>query len=255
MKKFRKFIQSPAATVAAFVLAAGLLLFSSVGGARAALTYFSETYATRVQLFDIGVTLVENGEDISWRNYDYEDADGTWDENTGVLVGHMLDEDGKLILGKPYTEELSIRNSGTINHYARVTIYKYWVDENGAKRQDLDPGYIDLHLVNIGTDWLEDESARTVERTVLYYSHLLNSTEVSALFADKLTINGEVAYVTSQTTAADGSTVTVYDYDGAQFIIEAKVDAVQENNAAAAALSAWGEQVTIDEDAGVLSLN
>ena len=218
MKKFRKFIQSPAATVAAFVLAAGLLLFSSVGGARAALTYFSETYATRVQLFDIG-------------------------------------EDGKLILGKPYTEELSIRNSGTINHYARVTVYKYWVDENGAKRQDLDPGYIDLHLVNIGTDWLEDESARTVERTVLYYSHLLNSTEVSALFADKLTINGEVAYVTSQTTAADGSTVTVYDYDGAQFIIEAKVDAVQENNAAAAALSAWGEQVTIDEDAGVLSLN
>ena len=61
MKKFKKILASPITTIAAFVLAAGLLLFSSIGGARAALTYFSDDYAANIQLQEIGVTLVENG--------------------------------------------------------------------------------------------------------------------------------------------------------------------------------------------------
>ena len=39
MKKLSKLITSPAVTVTAFVLAAALLLFSTIGGTRAALTY------------------------------------------------------------------------------------------------------------------------------------------------------------------------------------------------------------------------
>ena len=42
MDKVKKMITSPKVSVAAFVLAVGLLLFSSIGGARAALTYYSE---------------------------------------------------------------------------------------------------------------------------------------------------------------------------------------------------------------------
>ena len=72
-----------------FVLAAGLLLFSSIGGARAALTYFSETYVSRVQMSNIGVTLLENGKEISKRDYN-KTSDGTWNESTGVLLGNML---------------------------------------------------------------------------------------------------------------------------------------------------------------------
>ena len=254
MEKFKKFIRSPYVTVCAFVLAAGLLIFSSVGGARAALTYYSENYTSQMELFDIGVTLMENGEDISWRNYG-EEANGEWAEHTGELVQHMLDGEEKLTLGKPYTEELTIRNSGKINHYARVRIYKYWINADGTKRQDLDPAFINLHLVNLDSSWIEDEASRTPERTVLYYNKLLMVDEIAPLFSDKLTIDGRVAFLAHQYTAADGSIVTVYDYDGVQFVIEAKVDAVQENNAAAAALSAWGERVSIDEEAGTLSLN
>ena len=44
-----------------------------------------------------------------------------------------------------------------------------------------------------------------------------------------------------------------YDYDGAQFCIEAKVDAVQEHNAEDAVWSAWGKRVTVDN--GTLSLD
>lgn len=75
--KIRRIITSPAGTLGMFALAVALLMFSSVGGARAALTYYSETYTSRVQMYDIGVTLLENEKEISWRNYDSRRDNGS----------------------------------------------------------------------------------------------------------------------------------------------------------------------------------
>jgi len=249
MARLKKFLLSPRATVLAFMVAAGLLLFSTVGGARAALTYFSETYSSRVQLSDIGVTLVENGSRVSWQNSGEEQ-----DAHTGELLTKLLAEGEELRLSKPYEERITVSNSGTINQYIRVSLYRYWLDENGNKLQNLSPETIDLHLVNLGGDWLEDEAAATPERTVLYYSHLLRSGEESAPLSDTLSISGDVAVQTAERTMADGTVQTVYEYNGAKFVLEARVDAVQENNAQAAALSAWGREVAVDEAAGTLSL-
>ena len=44
MKNLKKWITSPTGTIALFVLAAGLLLFSTIGSAWAAFKYFSEIY-------------------------------------------------------------------------------------------------------------------------------------------------------------------------------------------------------------------
>lgn len=49
---------------------AALLLLSTVGSTRAALTYYSENYAVEVTVSSIGVSLLENGEMVSYRNYD-----------------------------------------------------------------------------------------------------------------------------------------------------------------------------------------
>ena len=35
--------------------------------------------------------------------------------------------------GKAYTEEISCANTGTIDEYVRITIYKYWTDPEGNK--------------------------------------------------------------------------------------------------------------------------
>lgn len=257
MKKIRDFITSPAATLTAFVLAVALLLFSSVGGARAALAYYSETYRTQVQMQDIGVTLVENGANVSWRDYDTNDRDGSWDENIGPLLSKMLKKDEKLKVGARYPEELAVHNSGTISQYVRVSIYKYWLDAEGNKMRDLSPDLIDLHLTNIGGGgWLEDEEASTPERTVLYYSRLLASDETSPLFADSIAIDGMVASKVTQTSETkDGFTTitTNYDYNGVQFCLEAKVDAVQDHNAQDAIWSAWGRRVRVNDN-GVLRL-
>ena len=240
MKKFKKILASPITTIAAFVLAAGLLLFSSIGGARAALTYFSDDYAANIQLQEIGVTLVENGAPAE-----------------GELLKGLLAEGEQFKPGVSYKEQLNVYNSGVINEYVRVSIHKYWLDENGEKIRTLSPDLIKLNLVNLGSDWLLDSEASTEERTVLYYNKLLNSQNETPLFADRLTIDGSVADHVSETKKTDGrytTITTVYEYDGARFCIEASVDAVQEHNAKDAVWSAWGRRVTIDEN-GVLSLD
>lgn len=239
MKKLKKMIASPVTTIAAFAVAAGLLLFSSIGGARAALTYFSDDYAANIQLHEIGVTLVENGAPVE-----------------GELLKGLLAEGEELKLGTAYQEQLNVYNSGVINEYVRVSIHKYWVDSEGEKIRTLSPELIGLNLVNLGTDWLLDQEASTRERTVLYYNKLLASQSETPLFADKLTIDGSIADRVGETRETSGgyTTITVtYEYDGARFCIEAKVDGVQEHNAQDAIWSAWGRRVTIDN--GVLSLN
>ncbi|WP_434309830.1 hypothetical protein [Hominifimenecus sp. rT4P-3] len=234
MKKFRKFLASPQVTVGAFILAVGLLLFSSIGGTRAALAYYSENYVSRVQMHNIGVNLLENGTPVS-----------------GALLAEMLGEDKNLKPGKEYAENLCVQNSGEINEYVRVSIYKYW-QKDGEKITSLSPDLIQLNLVNVGAAWLEDEEAKTPERTVLYYSKVLEAGETSALFADKLTIDGAIATKVKQTADENGTITTVYEYDGVEFCVEAKVDAVQEHNGEAAIKSAWGREVSVS--GGSLSL-
>lgn len=255
MSRLKKFIASPKVSLAAFGLAVVLLLFSSVGGARAALTYYSETYASRVQMYNIGVTLLENGNKISWRDYNSA-GDGTWNEATGTLLSNMVPEGEQFKIGKKYQEELSVQNSGTINQFVRVTLYRYWLDKDGNKMRDLTPAMMNVNLVNLNTDWLVDEEASTTERTVLYYNKVLNVGMTTPNFTDSLRIDNMVATKVTQTSKTENgftTITTVYDYDGVQFCLEAKVDAVQEHNAEDAIWSAWGRKVTITN--GVLSLN
>lgn len=237
-------------TVALFVVAVALLAFSAVGSSQAALTYFSDVYGAEVSMHDIGVTLTENGEDVS--NRDYTGADDLWHENTGVLVAHIPD-DGSMLLNHAYEEALGVTNSGNIDEYVRVTIYRYWaeVDEKGnevRKFRDLDPALIDLNILTGSNGWIEDEAARTDERTVLYYQHVLPIGAASPAFSDTLTIwegdgtDGMRATVTKtvEETAEGTKITTTYTYDGIKFILRVDVDAVQTHNADDAIRSAWG---------------
>lgn len=242
-----------------FLVASAIALFagSAAGTTQAALAYFSENYLAQVDVKSIGVSLVENGKDISWR--DYMHKDDAWSVGSGVLLENLLTDSGDehIVLNKKYKEELSVRNSGTIDEYVRVTVSKYWLDGDGeTKRTDLDPDSIDLNFTENG--WIEDKSAATSERTVLYYGSILGSGESSPLFTDTLTIKDVVAKKVTNNTYVDeqGYTVieTVYDYDGLQFIIKADVDAVQTHNAKEAIKSAWGVDVSVSEN-GSLSLN
>ena len=59
----------PKVTVLLLAAAAVLLVGSGVGSARAALTYYSENYSVQMNMQSIGVSLTENGDVVSIRDY------------------------------------------------------------------------------------------------------------------------------------------------------------------------------------------
>lgn len=243
------FKNKPAVLLAASAI---LLMASTVGSTRAALTYYSETYSAEVTVSNIGVTLLENGEPISYRNYLKDD---NWDESTGVLLANMLPEGEALTLGKTYTEEIAVTNSGSIDSYVRVILRKSWVDENGVKDTTLSPSLIQLHILE-GSGWVIDQKNSTPERTVLYYTSVLSVGETTPEITDILRIDPAIGTKVVETVTTDENgykTITYdYEYDGYTFYIEAEVDAVQTHNAVDAIKSAWGVDVTVSD--GSLSL-
>ena len=227
-----------------FAAAAFLLLGSAVGSSRAALTYYSEDYQAKIELTEIGVTLLENG-----------DAAGGQGDSSGQLLTNLTSPDNSRIQpGKPYGEVLSVRNSGSIDEYVRMIVYRYWQEdadgENGEKkRTDLTPDLIKLGFKE-ESGWVEDRNASTDERMVFYYTKVLGAGKTSNALTDTLMIDSAVLErVEKHVTSTDAGTVISldYDFDGVRFVLEAEVDAVQTHNAQDAIKSAWGVDVLIDE--------
>lgn len=225
------------------VIAAGVV-FAGIGIASAIPGYLSDEYTTRISMEDIGVTLVENGKDVAHRNY----SNGSWDTaNGGELLADVPED---IVLEQEYPEAISVRNSGSIGEFVRVSIYRYWLDKDGNRVTALSPDLIDLNLINQGS-WIEDKSASTDERLVLYYTGLLQPGETTSALSDTISIDNTVAKEVVQ--EKNGSKiVTKYKYDGVQFCLEATADAVQEHNAEEAILSAWGVKASVS--GGTLSL-
>lgn len=258
--------------VAAYIvlmLSAVLFVFnvlSLTDSTDARLTYYSDEFEPDFSMYHIGVTLSENGKPKAWRNY--QQAGGSGDQSDGawhVNGNTSLIEDIKNV--KPeteYDEVLTVSNSGTIDEYVRVVVYKYWVDD-GKKSTELDPGFIILNFVNLDEEhWIVDKSLSTEERVVLYYAYPLSKSdginlgETSVPFADKLRISSKVRLFVTQEKEVDEKTnytkiTNHYLYDGKEFCIDVEVDGVQTHNAADAIRSSWGCKVSIDDATGKLT--
>ena len=224
MEKIRDFLSRPIVTVALFALALVLLGGSTLGGARAALTVESQDYNSQVETYNIEVELLENGNTV---------------EDGGTLLADLLQRNGDKALktGKHYKETLAVQNTGAIDAYVRVSVYKYWLDENGDKYPAMDSKWIKPGFVT-GSGWSIDETSTTEERTVLYYSPVLASGETSSPFLTYVSIDNAAG---RQVTQTEGNVITTtYVYNGKSFCLEVYVDGVQTHNADQAKLSAWG---------------
>lgn len=235
-------------TVALLSASVVLLAGSTVGSARAALTYYSENYGAQVEVSNIGVSLVENDKVISKRDYA---SNGKWDEATGDLLTGLKEE--KIVPGKQYEEAIKVTNSGSIDSYVRVILKKSWTNKEGVKDTTLSPDLIDLNLKE-GSGWVIDKNASTKERTILYYTGILPAGESTPALSDTLTIDGSIATKVKQdVTEKDGykTITTTYAYDGYNFQLEAEADAVQTHNAQDAIKSAWGVNVDVDGNGNI----
>ena len=126
-KKKKSFPKKPALILTAAAL---LLVGSTVGSTRAALTYYSENYSAQMNMQSIGVSLLENDKVVSSRDYV---SNNEWKGTSeGTLLTNLLGKDETFTPGKKYNEAISVKNSGTIDTFVRVIITKSWQDPSIA---------------------------------------------------------------------------------------------------------------------------
>ena len=245
MKKVKSIFMKPTILLG---IAAVLLLGSGVGSARAALTYYSDQYSASMDMSTIGVSLKENGKVVSSKTYD-DQGDATT-KGEGKLLQNLLKEDEKFVLGKTYDEKLAVENSGNIDTFVRVVLTKSWQDKEG-KNVDLSPALIELGFNQDG--WIINEAQSTDERVVLYYTKVVESKKTTPNFMKTIRISNQLS--TMYTKVEDEKTIKYqYTYNGYTFTLDAEVDAVQTHNAKDAIKSAWGIDVSVNDDETELSL-
>ena len=246
-KKKKSFPKKPALILTAAAL---LLVGSTVGSTRAALTYYSENYSAQMNMQSIGVSLLENDKVVSSRDYV---SNNEWKGTSeGELLTDLLGKDDTFTPGKKYNEAISVKNSGTIDTFVRVIITKSWQDKEGKKNPKLSPDLIELNfLTDNGWQIAKDQS--TTERTVLYYTKAVAAGDSTPALSDTIRIKPSIAK--DVTKHVDDNTITyTYKYNGYTFHIDAEVDAVQTHNAKDAIKSAWGVDVNVSDDETTMSL-
>lgn len=226
----KKMLRSSIAPVLLFALAAGLIGYGGIKAVQAAPRIQSEVWGAQVQLSSIATALVENEVEVVG---DDQLLQATFREANGLDEGYT-----NFKVGQKYAEVLKAKNTGVIDEYVRVTVYKYWADAEGKELKDtkLNPGLIKLGFVT-DNGWTIDEAASTEERTVLYYTNPHNEHgwvvpgELTNEFVNSITIDPAARKI------IEGET---YKYDGTSFYIKATVDAVQTHNGQEAMTGAWG---------------
>ncbi|MBQ6126497.1 MAG: hypothetical protein IJI77_05720 [Erysipelotrichaceae bacterium] len=238
------------------ILAMGILVFTTVNGVAAATpNIISDEQTSHMDMDKIGVALQKadsNGDftDISTIVYN---SGGEWSITSS---GNLFDDDASLKPGKTIDAQFRVKNYGEIGEYVRAIIYKYWVDEKGNKIADADisPDMI-IPILSSDSAWIKD--METDEKIFLYYSKMLETDDATTVFLTGVKIDGEIKkyydakeYVYYKEDGSVDYTKTVYDYkyNGKSFVIEVEVDAVQGHHPKEAIRSAWGKNVTIEND-------
>ena len=250
----KKLFRTPLTTGILFVLALALLLFGSVGGARAALRDQSEIHYSNLETSTISVALRES--EAAGQPAEII-TDGVMKISSGDMA--KLVHDSELKLGKNYNLPLSVYNDGGIEEYVRVTVYKYWVNPpsgtvsptgwfagGGTKDRSLDPStgqrILDPSMIELTfpDNWTEDTDAQTDERRVFYYASKVAVGE-AVEFPMTVKINSSIA---SKVTVDQATGKYVYIYNGKGMVLEIQADAVQTHNGDDARISSWGQKGT-----------
>lgn len=126
---------------------------------------------------------------------------------------------------------MAVSNVKETTLYTRVTIRKYWLDENGHKDFTADASEIGLNYNKEA--WLEEfVDTENGEEVVLYYKKPLKAGETSVDFLNSIQVPANL-------NNADM---------GRKFVLDVKVDAVQYLDGVNGMLTQWGVLATLEND-------
>ncbi len=235
----KRVLHSPLITGLLFVLALALLVTGSVGSVRALPNSETAEMHSTIETTKMGVAILQNGETcVNTGSNGLMNVGGT-----DVASGESFK------VGKNYNLNLSVKNTGDVEGYVRITIYRYWASQNtnasgwvggyAEKRTDLDPEMIELDIAE-ENGWVIDTSAPSEggERIVIYRGNqaALQQND-SLLFLKSVRINGDIL---EDLKPYDDGSYGYYAYDNATFMLEIKADIVQTHSGDAARTGTWG---------------
>lgn len=193
-----------------------------------------------IEISNIGVSIIENGTEINR---------GTSGDTINQVILSEMEEEGVKI-GKKYREELSVKNSGSIDAYTRVIIVKKW------EKTNLSP-YTILIERETNNGWIIDETQSTPQKIILYYTKPISPEEVTPNFIESVMIDPNIASAVTTNRIEDTngykSIEMSYDYNNMDFTLEIEADVIQTHNAVDAIKEVWARDVSISAD-GTLSL-
>lgn len=144
------------------------------------------------------------------------------------------------------TDGYSVKNTGSVDSYIRVTVTKHWVDEAGNKLTDLDASNITLTADS--ANWIQAESFfndRTMNETqVFYYKYPVPAGGFTTKLLEELEISASIGN----------------EYTNKQVQLEAVADAVQFAGADEAELNAkgilasWGVAAAFNADGSLANI-
>ena len=126
-----------------------------------------------------------------------------------------------------------VENISNNDLYTRITVTKYWEDEEGNKIIDANPKFIEI-ITNDQDNWIIQNNDINNEVVYFYYKKLLKPGEATDLFVNQIKLSGKI----------DNSDMMVYSGLNAHLAFEA--EAVQKVDAKSAIMSEWGLDVKID---------
>lgn len=158
-----------------------------------------------------------------------------------IMENNQAVQDGEFVLnnltpGATIDKKLYVENVKDSSSYIRVTLTKFWQDENGKKLPEKDAKEI---IVNVFDDenWIIDNKSdqENGEVIYLYYRLPIASQEETTNFLDSIQI--------SET----GKTLD-NSYAGLSAVVDVEVDAIQQYAAQEAILAEWGLDVEFNGD-------
>lgn len=136
----------------------------------------------------------------------------------------------KAVSGSEYAYPLYAENNGDYDSYIRVTLTRYWQNQDGDKVFDKDASLIQL-VTNNEDDWIIDDTDENKEVVYMYYRKPIKSGEDTKNAMDTIKI-GNIGN----------------DYTNLQAKVDVEIDAIQKAAAADAILAEWGMDVSFNED-------
>lgn len=133
--------------------------------------------------------------------------------------------------GDTYEYPLQAYNDGDFDSYIRITLTKYWENENGEKSFDADASKIQLNLNR--DEWIVDDSDINNEVVYCYYKKPVSAKTATSQVVDSISIGN--------LTNKDREV-----YSALQLEVDVEVDAIQKVAAQDAMLAEWGLDVTFD---------